>query len=116
MSSNIDSTPINHRFSTIHEYSLLGREGKYKLPQYRLKIADDMSRESVLFTAKEFCDILLPDPSDPRFADAPPRPTVGKNPFAALRDTKNMSEMDISILLVSSLSFATRAPSHHRYM
>ena len=62
-----------------------------------------MARQSVPLDLENFCKLLLPDPTDPRFARAN-RLNVGKNPFAALRAAKSMSEKDISVALVSLLS------------
>nr|VWO99842.1 Swi1p [Ganoderma boninense] len=88
----------------MHTSPMIGEFGAHSLNQDRLRIADDMAHQSVLLTLKDFCDHLLPDPSNPRFSKAS-RPNVRKNPFAALTDAKNMSEFDISIILVIPFSF-----------
>ena len=67
-----------------------------------------MAHEPVLFSVEEFRDLLLPDPADRRFARVK-RHGVRKNPFTALEEAKDMSEMDISIALVSYLYLACYA-------
>ncbi|PIL32453.1 hypothetical protein GSI_05155 [Ganoderma sinense ZZ0214-1] len=103
MPLQIQSTPFNHRYSSMHYSSVAGELGAHSLNQYRLRIADDMAHQSVLFTMEEFRDLLLPDPSDPRFSKAS-RPNVRTNPFTALHNAKNMSELDISIALLQAIN------------
>ena len=59
-----------------------------------------MAHKSILLGAEEFCDILLPDPDRPQFAHAPRNKTV-VNPFGQLGHADEMSELDLSLAMVS---------------
>ena len=64
-----------------------------------MKSSDYMAHKSILLGAEEFCDILL-NLDGPQFAHAPRNKTV-VNPFEQLEDADEMSELDISIAMVS---------------
>ena len=59
-----------------------------------------MAHKSILLEAEEFCDILLPDPDGPQFVHAL-RSKTAVNPFGQLEHADEMSELDLSLAMVS---------------